>query len=384
MLNIAVNHPAALRWLLAKKLDPNQPNAFGKTPLMYAAQHNALEAVRMLLEHGANPNAATIFPDDTCTYTLERANVTALHYAVRYGSAEVIEALLDGGAVTFVKTAKKWEEQPGQTPLEWLDSYESPNIAAADRPRLAQLLKFPEGEQLVEYSTQQTLQAEQQYADGDLNSARRSLRNALQAAPSNERALSDLSLVALRAGLYGESLEAATRLIAASKDPRMQANAWFNVGLACERSGHRYLRYNGESYCRSSAIFPFLQSWRAAQSPARAEKLEQMFATENDKRCAVPQPDGTQHQYIFVHDADRDNGRGPDIQRIYVLHPAGSEVPAARVRWIVTPYVGKAPVPRPVTPRLVDSYRLGKSTLTVLESEDQVQKTVHIGDHRCF
>lgn len=384
VLNIAVKHPEALRWLLSKKLDPNQPNAFGKTPLMYAAQHNALEAVRILLEHGANPNAATIFPDDTCTYTLQHANVTALHYAVRYGSAEIVEALLDGGAVTFVKTTKQWDEASGQTPLEWLDSYESPNIAAADRPRLAQLLQSTEGEQLVEYSTQQTLQAEKQYAAGDLDSARRSLKNALQAAPSNERALSDLSLVALRAGQYGESLEAATRLIAASKDPRMLANAWFNVGLACERHGHRYLWYNGELYCRSSAIFPFLQSWRAAKSSARAEKLEQMVATANDKHCAVPQSDGTQHQYLFVHEAEGDDMRGPEIQRVYVLHPAGSDVSAAQVRWTVTPYVGKAPVPRPVTPRLVDSYPLGKSTLTVLESEDKVQKTVHIGDFRCF
>lgn len=382
-LNVAVNHPAALRWLLSKQLDPNQGNAFGKTPLMYAAQHNALEAVRILLEHGANPNAATIFPEDTCTYTLTRANVTALHYAVRYGSVEIVQALVDAGALTSVKTTEG-PERPGQTPREWLDLYASPNIVDADRPRLAQLLSLPDSKHLAEYSTQQTLQAEKHYAAGDLDAARRSLENALQTDRSNERALSDLSLVALRIQQYGESLEAATRLVAGSHDARMIANAWFNVGLACERSGRSYLSYNGETYCMSSGIFPFLQSWLAANSPARAEKLEQLFAAPGNQGCVVRQPDSTEHRYIFVRAADMDDNRYSQIQRIYVLHPAGSTVSATQIGWKVTPYVGTERVPRPVTPRLVASHRLGKSTLTVLESEDGVQPPVMIGAERCF
>lgn len=384
VLNVAVNHPAALRWLLSKQLDPNQGNAFGKTPLMYAAQRNSLAAVRILLEHGADPNAATIFPDDTCTYTLTRANVTALHYAIRYGSVEIVQALVDGGALPSVRTVAASDEEPGHTPLEWLDMYASPNILDTDRPRLTQLLAAPEGKQLVEYSDQQTLQAEKHYAAGNLDGARRALKSALQAAPANERALSDLSLVALRAGQYGESLEAATHLMATSKDARMIANAWFNAGLACERSGISYLQYNGEHYCVSSTVFYFLQSWLAANSSARAEKLEQLLTAPGSERCAVPQPDSTQHRYIFVRAADREDQRGPAIQRIYVLHPAGSGISAAQVRWNVTPYAGTVRVPRPVTPRLVGTYRLGKSMLTVLESEDGVQRPVNIGNYNCF
>jgi hypothetical protein len=382
-LSVAVKHPDALRWLLSKQLDPNQANAFGKTPLMYAAQHNALAAVQILLAHGANPNAATIFPDDTCNYTLRRANVTALHYAVRYGSAEIVKTLLDAGALPFVRTDERGEQQPGKTPLDWLEIYASPNISDADRRHIAPLLAHMDRRQLIEYATERTLQAEKQYAAGDLVAAHRSLQNALQASPSDARALSDMSLVALRINRHGESLEAATRLIAGSTDARLIANAWFNIGLACEQSRQRYLSYNGEHYCTSSGIFPFLQSWRAANSRERAEKLEQLFAAPGDKHCSVPQPDSTEHRYIFVLAADRENNRFSHIQKIYVLHPAGSAVSEAQIRWYVTGYGATAP--RPVTPRLVGSHRLGRSTLTVLESEEgAAHSPVSIGDHTCF
>lgn len=383
-LNVAVKHADALRWLLSKKLDPNQANDFGKTPLMYAAQHNALAAVRILLDHGADPNAATIFPEDTCTYKLERANVTALHYAVRFGSADIVTALLDGGALPFVKTNPRDSRQTGQTAQDWLGMYASPNIADADLPRLTQLLAAPEPGKLSEYAERQTLQAEQQYAAGKLDAARRSLKNALQASPSHARALSDMSLVALRAGQYGESIEAAMGLVAGSADSRLLANAWFNIGLACEGYGRSYLSYNGETYCMSSAIFPFLRSWQAANSRARAEKLEQLLRAPGTERCALSQPDSTEHHYVFVRAADMDDNRYAQIQRIYVLHPTASTIPAEQIGWNVTPYAGNVRTPRPVTPRRVTSHPLGRSTLTVFESEDGVQPPVTIGGRKCF
>ena len=254
VLSIAVNHPDALRWLIAKKLDPNHANAFGKTPLMYAAQHSSLEAVRILLAAGADPNAATIFPEDTCFYTLSRANVSVLHYAARYGSAAILEALVAAGALTSVTTEQR-DETPGQTPLEWLRSSTSNNIAESDRARLEQLLAPQTSEKLAEYSQQQALQAEKQYAAGDLNAALRTLKQALQANPSNQRALSNLSLLSLRAGQYGESLEAATRLIAESKDAGLIANAWFNIGLACERSDRSSFSTTARAIACRAAFF---------------------------------------------------------------------------------------------------------------------------------
>ena len=95
LLSSAVRHPAALQYLLERGGDPDRGNAFGKTPLMYAAQYNELEAARILLDHGADPNAATIRPYDRCTYPLSRTNVTALHYAARYAAPELIELLVE-------------------------------------------------------------------------------------------------------------------------------------------------------------------------------------------------------------------------------------------------------------------------------------------------
>ena len=98
LLDIAVAYPVALRWLLAQGLDPNQPNGFGKTPLMYAAQYNQAESAALLLDAGADPNAGTVWPQSTCYYALETANMTPLHYAVRYASTSLVRTLLSRGA----------------------------------------------------------------------------------------------------------------------------------------------------------------------------------------------------------------------------------------------------------------------------------------------
>jgi hypothetical protein len=226
VLSVAIDHPDALRWLLEKGEDPNHANAFGKTPLMYAAQRNALDAVNILLAHGADPNAATLWPWDRCFYTLSRVNVTPLHYAARYASAEILKALLDGGAATFIRT-DHGQGASGEFPLDWLRAHASPtaaernpNIDEADLPRLEKLPRPLDAGELASYSERQVSQAQVQYGGGDVNAAHRSLKMALQANPENAPALSDMSLVALRAGLLGESLQAATRLIAAGHDSR--------------------------------------------------------------------------------------------------------------------------------------------------------------------
>ena len=80
ILNIAVGYPEALEHLISLGANPNQANDFGKTPLMYAAQHNALESGRILLEADADPNAKTIWPkNNSCFYTLRTAAMTPLH-----------------------------------------------------------------------------------------------------------------------------------------------------------------------------------------------------------------------------------------------------------------------------------------------------------------
>jgi hypothetical protein len=56
-----------------------------KTPLMAAAEHGHLEVVKVLLDRGARPGQA------------DGTGATALHYAARSGSGEVVDLLLARG-----------------------------------------------------------------------------------------------------------------------------------------------------------------------------------------------------------------------------------------------------------------------------------------------
>src|SRR5206468_2812775 len=140
LLSTAVEYPEALAYLLERGANPNRANAFGKTPLMYAAQHNAFASAKLLLDHGANPSAATEQPKDTCYYSLQTTKVTALHYAVRYASTDLVSLLLDRGAAVFAK-AVGYPYGASQLPLDWLRRYtgtdakeRNPNIDAEKLP----------------------------------------------------------------------------------------------------------------------------------------------------------------------------------------------------------------------------------------------------------
>lgn len=148
ILSIAMEYPEALGLLLDKGVNPNHVNDFGKTPLMYATQYNQLESARLLIKQGADVNAVTTKPSDSCYYTLNTFNMTTLHYAVRYASPELIRLLLDSGAQPFVK-ADNYNHYPmtTETPLDWLRRYtgvdaveKNPNISDAQAAEIERWL----------------------------------------------------------------------------------------------------------------------------------------------------------------------------------------------------------------------------------------------------
>lgn len=70
--------------LLARGVDPEQATDYGHTPLMSAAENDAVDAAKLLLAHGADPQRKTQYGD------------SAISLAERRGNAEVY-SLLTGG-----------------------------------------------------------------------------------------------------------------------------------------------------------------------------------------------------------------------------------------------------------------------------------------------
>lgn len=128
------NH-AALRQLLAQKLDPNTAQVDGTTPLHWAAQHDDVEAAQLLLRAGAKAGAANRYGVTPLSLACTNGNgalvkllleagadanstlpggETALMTAARTGKLEPVQALLARGAIVDAK-----ESRSGQTALMW-------------------------------------------------------------------------------------------------------------------------------------------------------------------------------------------------------------------------------------------------------------------------
>lgn len=100
-----------LQALLAAGADVNAPAANGSTPLHWAAGAGALEAVRALLSHGADPSART--------YTWRRqvfgrgSGQLPIHWAAESGYTDVVK-LLAGASLPSVLA----QDERGQTPAQ--------------------------------------------------------------------------------------------------------------------------------------------------------------------------------------------------------------------------------------------------------------------------
>lgn len=109
----ALEHPVVVKRLLAAGAIVNDRNGFGKSPLMYAAHYDLLPAAQILLESGADANAATDARAD-CLLSIGVGSRTALMYAAENASLEMVRLLLEYGA------DQKAEDTDGQGPLSYL------------------------------------------------------------------------------------------------------------------------------------------------------------------------------------------------------------------------------------------------------------------------
>jgi hypothetical protein len=361
VLNAAIEYPEALKYLLAQGLDPNVTNGFGKTPLMYAAQYDQLESARILLEAGADPNAATFLPEDTCFYTLRSSGVTALHYAVRYSSVPLIQLLVANGAATFSK-ALRYESNPAEYPLDWIATYTERPRNAADRAALEELLRVPNDKEREQLSASFVTRAQAEYARGNFNSAYGHLRVALNAQPDNARALADLPLVAFKAGNISEALRAAMAGVESASSPQLQASAWFNMGLICESREIREGYYRSGA-CNRDWVWPFVQALKLQPTRGRADKLSQLFDRTDAGSCS---PSGKSNDRKLLstsaglYEWDR-------VERFYILHPKAEKIDVE-----LTPGLS----------RVMDAFPVGNHALTALEGPPRTAPP-EINGERC-
>ena len=127
MLMAAANQAQVemLKILLEHGADPNLPSPItGETPLHAAAAkgfaEGATKCVTILLEHGALPNVQAKSGIQTSTYyrDIEVVGETPLHLAAAYGSSEMIQELLKHGADPSIKDAR------GESPLTWYSRHQ--------------------------------------------------------------------------------------------------------------------------------------------------------------------------------------------------------------------------------------------------------------------
>jgi len=341
ILNIAIQYPEALNYLLQKGIHNDLANNFGKTPLMYAAQNNQFESAALLIEHGANANAATTKPFDSCFYTLQTFNMTPLHYAVRYASPELIKLLLDNGAQPLL-TAQNHHNRPAteETPLDWLHRYtgqdaaeKNPNIPADRIAEIEQWLQPPAPQQAQQLANDHVLKAEDHYRKNNLELAYREISLAVQLQPDNARAQADLSLIAVKSGNLRESLQASQKLIDSSSDDKIKASAWFNQGLACEKADRAHLYFNGRFYCTYGLLYPYRKAYEAAPTDARRNKLKALFEEQSVPYCEIST--GTAGIRInFQLGSDPEEKERPlQLQTFYVLHDKTLAIAAEDLAW---------------------------------------------------
>jgi ankyrin repeat protein len=120
-------HWRLCQFLLENGADVNRPvPSTGETPLHAALSKTDRivydRVVKVLLSHGANPNAATKHNVETAAFMRDcrTKGETPLHRAAAFGEPDTIQMLFDAGANIAAK------DMNGDTPLGWASWYGRP------------------------------------------------------------------------------------------------------------------------------------------------------------------------------------------------------------------------------------------------------------------
>lgn len=135
LLLVAVGHPQALALMLERGGRADECNAFGKTALMTAAQFDAIDSARLLLDKGAPANATTWMQG---AEGLGHDGRTALMYAAGHASLPMIRLLLERGADPHLADTKS------RRPIDYLLGFgpvpANPRLSPDERAEAARLL----------------------------------------------------------------------------------------------------------------------------------------------------------------------------------------------------------------------------------------------------
>ena len=97
MIASASGNPDVVQVLIERGANPNaKEKTYEQTPLMFAAANDEADVIAVLVAKGADVAAAT--KARTLSTSEPMGGLTALHYAVRQGNVEAVDALLERGA----------------------------------------------------------------------------------------------------------------------------------------------------------------------------------------------------------------------------------------------------------------------------------------------
>jgi len=196
-----------VRILLEHGADPNARGEQERTPLHPAAAHGHTGVVKLLVEHGADPNAR-----ETCL-------ATPLHWAARYGHTQVVNTLIRNGAEVNARGQER------QTPLHLAVKYGGAGTVQA---------LLGHGADRAARETHERSALDLAVIRDDQEITKAVLEDAQQTDVSNE-----VRGRALLNACYAGDVPRATRLVAYGADPFLENNLGSAFSLAVSQERRR-------------------------------------------------------------------------------------------------------------------------------------------------